>query len=60
MNDFKDGDKVIVKGMYDLRIDGIGIYRGVSKDKWTNGYYRIENEDRHVMLVHPERVTKEE
>lgn len=58
MEQFKHGEKVVVKGMYDLRLDGEGIYLGVSSEPHYVGYFRIENEMGHVMRIHPDRVTK--
>lgn len=58
MNEFKVGEKVIVIGLYDLRLDGYGTYLGVSNEQHYVGYLRIENEMRHVMRIHPNRVKK--
>ncbi len=58
--EFKDGDKVIVEKLYNLRLDGQAIFRGVCTDIKQNGYYKVENEMGHIMLVAPERVKKYE
>lgn len=51
-----DGDKVTVKGMYNLIHDGEGIYRGKSLDE--KDMYLVENEYGHRMRVHPDRIKK--
>lgn len=56
----EEGQKVVVEKMFDLRLPGVGIYRGISQDSYTKGYLRIENEMGHIMLVHPDRVKEEE
>lgn len=58
MEEFKHGERVIVTGLYDLRLDGEGIYLGLSQEPHYEGYYRIENENGHVMRIHPERVKR--
>lgn len=57
---FKEGEKVIVIGLYELRTDGYGTYLGVSSEPHYEGYYRVENEMGHVMRIHPNRVKKAE
>lgn len=56
--ELKHGDRVVVAGMYDLRIEGEGIYLGLSQEPHYKGYYRVENEYKQVMRIHPERVKK--
>lgn len=58
MDKFKKGELVIVTGMYDLRIDGEGVFRGVSKEHHHKGQYKIENDTGKIMLVDPIRVVK--
>lgn len=57
-NLLKEGDKVTVKGMYNLIHDGEGIYLGESREPHYKGFLRIENEFKQIMRVHPERVKK--
>jgi soluble lytic murein transglycosylase-like protein len=60
MNKFKDGDKVIVEGLFNFKLDGPGIFLGISDETHYKGYFRIQNEYGHIMLIHPERVKKDE
>ncbi len=55
---FKEGDKVIVKGLFNFTVDGPGIYKREVTEGYQKGYFVIENEYYHMMNVHPDRVIK--
>lgn len=58
-DELKSGNKVVVTGLYDLRIDGEAIYLGLSYDTgYHKGYYRVETIEGNIIQVHPERVKK--
>lgn len=60
MDKLKPGDKVTVKGMYNLDLDGIGTYLGLCDEHHFKGFYRVENQHRGIMIVNPDRVKKVE
>lgn len=59
-NKFKEGDKVIVEGLFNLRSDGPGTYRREITEGPNKGKLLIENEYYHMMAIHPDRVKKAE
>jgi hypothetical protein len=58
MEKFEKGELVIVTGMYELKVDGEGIFMGVSTGYHDKGRYKIKNEHGLIMLVEPTRVVK--
>lgn len=54
---FKDGQTVMVKGLYGMTVDGEAVFKSVSKSHHTKGMYVIETlEDKLIMVVDPTRV----
>lgn len=58
MNEFKYGDKVVVEKLFNLTLDGPGVYHREITEGHQKGYYVIENEYYHMMTIHPNRVKK--
>lgn len=55
MNKFKDGDKVVVKNLYNNQVDGEAIYRGIYKD-YPN-HSKIEAEQM-ILKIENERLVE--